>query len=151
MQKNKFEQGKSVVFAGYKAMGMTKREIEKLLNIYPSDITCSSKMMQQQREKYEEALVKTMINVASRQDVRSVMHGLGFGVSALFFLSCSKSAYTCGSPKMILGFLALSSACVLFSYLQYKKLGIWPASRAKKIEKARQKAIKKLIACSKTR
>ena len=150
MKKNGFEQDKSVVVAGYKAMGMTKKEIENLMRIYPSE-NSSPDVLKQQKQKYGEVLERTMIDVVSRHDTKSVMYSVAYAVSALSFLSCVKSAHTCGSPKMMLGFLTLSSACALFSYLQYKKMGIWPGNGAKKIIKSRQKAIEKLATCSKIR
>ena len=129
----------TIIAANYKARGMTKQEIERLLEIYPQN-----NATKEQKENFAITLSNIENEVAFRRDTKRVCMGLLSAIVSLTSISIANAAHTCNSPKTMYTCMGLFILAGLYSYSRFSRLGEPLKNEDKRVRKAELKAFKKL-------
>ena len=129
----------TVIEANYRARGMTKREIERLVEIYPRE-----NATKEEKENYKTTLSNIENDVAFRRDTKRVCMGLLSAITSLTSLCIAKAAHTCNSPKTMYTCMGLFILAGLYSYSRFSRIGETLKNEDKRVRKAELKAFKKL-------
>lgn len=139
METTSLQKDPSVIAAGYKAHGMTQREIEELLKYYPKENT-----LKESTQIFNEKLCETEEAVALRRDTKRVGLGIFSALASLSLFSIAKAAHTCDSPKTMYTAAGLCILFGLYSYSRFVRIGEPLKNEEKRIQKAELKALEKL-------
>ncbi len=139
MTKTISDKSLAIIKATYKAKGMTKQEIDQLMNSYPKE-----ESTKEYKELYKKKLSEIEDAVALRHDIRRVTSSALSALVSLSSLSIAKAAHTCTSPKTMCTCFGLFILAGLYSYSRFSRIGHPSKNEDKRIQKAVTKALNKL-------